>query len=309
MKILNEQLNLEATGLTTLTAILWGGNTVSIKLGLMGLPPLALAAARFILGGVVVSLYALLKKIPLRLNKGQAVSLFKLVLLFFVQIYLLNGGTRLTLAARATVFISTYPFFTTLFANFFIPGDKLTRAKLLGILLSFSGIFLVFAESFSLGNLQLIPGDLMVLGSAVLLGARQVYTKRLTQAVHPVPLLLWQAILSVPVFIAVSALLEGGYAYRLGARVAAAILYQGIVVAGACFLVQTHLIRRYCASSLAVFGFLTPLSGVILSGLLLGETVSPGLIFSVLLVGAGIAVVNLRSRKSAQPDDTHLGNK
>ena len=85
MKILNEQLNLEATGLTTLTAILWGGNTVSIKLGLMGLPPLALAAARFILGGVVVSLYALLKKIPLRLNKGQAVSLFKLVLLFFVQ--------------------------------------------------------------------------------------------------------------------------------------------------------------------------------------------------------------------------------
>ena len=47
--------------------------------------------------------------------------------------------------------------------------------------------------------------------------------------------------------------------------------YQGIVVAGLCFIVLVFLLRHYSPSRLAVFSFITPIVGVLLSAWLLGE--------------------------------------
>ncbi|MDP6778829.1 MAG: DMT family transporter, partial [Candidatus Latescibacteria bacterium] len=80
--------------------------------------------------------------------------------------------------------------------------------------------------------------------------------------------------------------------YSFTPQITAAVLYQGLVIAGFCFIVATSLLRRYRASRLGVFGFITPVFGVLLSNLLLGEGVSAGLLVSVVLVGAGIAIVN-----------------
>ena len=292
MNMLNERLTLEAAGLALATAILWGGNSVSIKFALAGMPPLALAGARFILGGLVVFLWAALSHIPLRLHPAERTGLLHLALLFIAQIALLNVGTYYTLAGRATIFISTYPFFTALSAHFCLPGDRLTWLKAVGIVLSFAGVVLVFGESLVLGRFTHIPGDLMVLFSGLLLGIRQVYTKRLTQGIPPSKVLLWQALLSVPVFLVASAILESDGPYRLSAPIVGAILYQGLVVAGFCFLVSISLLRRHQASRLGVFGFVSPVFGVLLSNLILGEAVSPALLASMVLVGAGIAIVN-----------------
>ncbi|MDP6778474.1 MAG: DMT family transporter, partial [Candidatus Latescibacteria bacterium] len=207
MKILNERLTLKATALALLTSTLWGGNSVAIKIALAGIPPLALAGARFLLGGLVVTGWSLALGIPLRLSGPERRWLLLLVLLFLVQIYLLNTGTHYTSAGRSTVFISTYPFFTSLFAHLSIPGDRLSRLKIVGMVVSFTGVVLIFAETLALGDLQYLAGDLMVLASALLLGARQVYAKWLTQGIHPAKLLLYQASLSLPVFFVLSALL------------------------------------------------------------------------------------------------------
>jgi drug/metabolite transporter (DMT)-like permease len=212
--------------------------------------------------------------------------------IFVVQISLLNFGVTLTLAARSTVFISTAPLFVALFAHFLIPGDRLYPLKVLGMILSFSGIVLIFGESFALGKIQYIPGDLVVLLSAVLLAWRLLYIKRLTQRIHPSKVLLWQTILGVPAFFALSFMFEG-ISYHFDWKIITAILYQGLVVAGFCFIVHTTLMRRYAASGITAFGFFSPVSGVILSNLLLGEPITIGLIVSVILVASGVTIVNL----------------
>jgi drug/metabolite transporter (DMT)-like permease len=61
----------------------------------------------------------------------------------------------------------------------------------------------------------------------------------------PYKVLTWQMSLGVPVFLALSACLEGVSAYHLTLPVMAALLYQGIVVAGLCFVVQIHLLRKH----------------------------------------------------------------
>ena len=278
-----------------MTAILWGGNNIAIKFALMGFPPFALAAIRFVLGAAFILIWVYVSRVPLRMESGERQGLFLLAFLFTVQIYLMNAGIHHTLAGRSTIFISTHPFFIALFAHILLPGDRLSPLKIVGMTLSFLGVILIFAESLVMGDYQYLLGDLMVLTSGLLLGLRIVYTKRLTQGIHPGKLLLWQAALSIPAFLLLSLIFEGDYSYQLKTEVVLGILYQGLVIAGFGFMIHTILLQRYVASKLGVFHFATPLFGVVFSNILLGEAISIGLIGSMILVAAGITIVNYES--------------
>jgi len=292
MAVANEPLNARAAGLAMLTAVLGGGNSVSIKLALDGMPPIALAGVRFAIGGGVVLVWAIVNGVSLRMSRHDRHGLGLLAALFLAQILLLNVGTHHTSASRSTLMICTYPFFTSLFAHLFIPGDRLTTLKIAGMVLSLVGVALMFTDDLKVLETSHLIGDVMVLGSAMLLGARQVYTKRLTQHIHPCQLIVWQAAISLPFFAVLNATLESHANYQINAAIVAAIAFQGVVVAGICFILFVSLLRRYRASQLGVFGFITPVVGVLASDLLLHEKLSPLLAGSMVLVGAGIAIVN-----------------
>jgi len=292
--MLNHPITAKAAVAAILITVMWGGNSPSIKIALEGVPPLALAGVRFSLGALTVLVWVLFARIPLKPTRNELRLLISLLVLFVLQIYLLHAGTRYTLAAHSGVLMSTNPFFITLFAHFFVPGDRLNRFKVGGMILSFSGIVFIFGEGFLTSSTDFLFGDALVLLSGLLLGARQVFTKSLTQRIHPARLLFWQAALSLPVFFALSAIFERGASIELNTRIISAVVYQGVVVAGLCFIFWTVLLRRMNASRLGVFGFVSPISGVIISYYLLGEPISNALLFGVLLVGLGIVVVNLQ---------------
>ena len=254
-----------AASLALLTAVLWGGNQVAIEAGLEGMPPLALGAARFAIGWAVVAAAAALTREPVALAPGQLRPLLGLSLLFVAQIGALNIGSDHTTSSRAIVVISAYPFFTAIFSHLLIPGDRLAPRMVLGMALSFGGIVWMFAESLSWRSTAYLLGDALILLSAALLGLRQVVIKRLVSGLHPYKVLFWQALLSLPVFGGLSLLFEGtsGYAWNTGAVLG--VLYQGIVVAGACFIILVHLFTRHSAGRLGVYGFVTPAVGVALS--------------------------------------------
>ena len=146
--IRNDSIGVRAGALALLMAVLWGGNTVAIKASLVGLPPAAMAALRFTIGALTVWVGALFVGIPVRVPRAVWKGLAGLGVLFTIQIWLLNAGTQYTTAGRSGVLINVYPFFLTLFSHFFVPGDRLTLAKSVGLVFSFLGVFLLFAESF-----------------------------------------------------------------------------------------------------------------------------------------------------------------
>ena len=169
--MLNERLTLGAGLVAFLAVALWGGNTVSIKIATAGMPPAAIAAIRFSLGGLAVGAFARWTRLPLRLLPGETAALSKLSLLFIVQILLLNIGTSRTLSAHATVLISSYPFATALFAHLLIPGDRLSPGKILGMAISFAGVAVIFGEALIVGSAGSLIGDLTVFASCVLVRA------------------------------------------------------------------------------------------------------------------------------------------
>ena len=65
-EIRNEAIGLKAGTLAIVTAVLWGGNPVAIKVGLDGMPPAAMAGLRFALGALTVWVGALFAGIRLR---------------------------------------------------------------------------------------------------------------------------------------------------------------------------------------------------------------------------------------------------
>ena len=107
------------------------------------------------------------------------------------------------------------------------------------------------------------------------------------------------SIFSLPCFFGLSFFLERGVSYQLSVSGVMAILYQGLVVAGFCFVSWTSILKKYSPSKLVVLFFTTPLFGVLLSYLLLDDEVSPSLIIGAGLVAFGIYIVNKHDTRRA----------
>ena len=86
-----ERIGLKAGFLAALATALWGGNSVSIKIGLEGMPPVAMAGVRFALGALTVTAGALFSGISIRVPAARWRGLGGLGLLFCVQIVLLTA--------------------------------------------------------------------------------------------------------------------------------------------------------------------------------------------------------------------------
>ena len=291
--VISEDPTGKIIALSLLLAFLWGGNSPSIKVGLEDLPPMALAFVRFCIGLVIVGGWSLYCRIPLGLKHGEFSRLLLLTLIFISQIITLNTGTLLTSASRSTILINVYPFFTAIFAHLWIPGERLSINKTLGIVVAFSGVFITVAPNLGSGETSVI-GDIIVLVSGCFLGLRVVVTKLLVQSIHPYRLLVWYLVLSLPCFAALSFLFERGETFQISLAGAAALLYQGGIIAGFCFLAWTSILEKYSASKLVVFFFATPLSGVVFSSLFLGDELTVYLLGGAILVAVGIFLVNLR---------------
>jgi drug/metabolite transporter (DMT)-like permease len=271
-----------------LLAALWGGTATAIKVSLHDLPPLGLAGLRFGIGALLVFLWARVQRVPVRLQRGEAAPILLLSLVFAAQIATFNWGTGLTQAGRSTLILNSYPLWVLLMAHVFVPGDRLNTAKVAGAVCAFSGLGIVFSESLGTAS-GALAGDLTVLLSAVLLAAQVVMVNRMVRAIEPSRLLLWQMLFSLPVYFLGSALLNER-TYRFSFLGLLALLYQGVLVAGVCFIVWTALLKSYSPSRLSVILFTTPLFGIVLSWLVLGEPVSSHVGAGGLLVALGIAL-------------------
>ena len=287
-----ESIPVRTTFVVLVLAALWGGNVVAIKIGLRGIPPLAAAGIRFGIALPLIALWARLRRVSLKPRAGEMIPLLIVGLIFTVQIAILNWGTRLTLAGRATVILHTYPVFVAFLAHFMIPGDQLSWTRLVGVILAFAGIVAVFWEKLAIGSGGTISGDLLCLGSGFLLGLMNVLLKRYVQTIDEARLLVWQMIIGVPLFFVLHALFDSGSAFKFTPDVITALIYQGVIVGVFCFLTWLSILKRHSPSRLTVLFFTAPLWGLLASYLLLGEGVSIGLAIGAGMVALGIFLVN-----------------
>ena len=281
-------------------AALWGGNPVAIKAGLEDSPPLRLGWLRFVIGGIVVLAWALWTRRPLNVARYERKPLFYLGCLFAVQLAFMNIGQDFTTAGHAVVITTTFPLWTGLLAHFYVPGDRLSKGRFAGAMVAYAGVVVLFSRG--IGNPGgFLLGDILLLVSAILLGARQVYMSNSLQGIEPHKLLLSQSVVGTVTFVTASLILEPD-PYIWTGRLILALAYQGVVIAGFGFIGSTWLLQRYLPSRVTVVWLIQPVFGVVLSWWVLGEAIGPELYAGAALVIVGSFMAQRAGFAKAAPD-------
>jgi drug/metabolite transporter (DMT)-like permease len=136
-------------------------------------------------------------------------------------------------------------------------------------------------------------GDLMMVGAALAWAATTLVIKASAlNAAPPEKTLLYQLVISAPMS-ALGSLALGERMFDYPSALAVGSLaYQTVWVVSITFAIWFAMVVRYSASRLSAFTFLTPLFGVAAGHLVLGEPLTPAFLAAVVMVAAGLVLVN-----------------
>jgi drug/metabolite transporter (DMT)-like permease len=254
------------------------------------------AGFRFSVASVAIFLWAKATGRSLIIKKGQAQQLLIISVIFTVEFALLYLGFNKTNVSRGTLLINLQPFFILFLAHYFIPGDRMTKRKVLGILIGFLGVAFVFLEKKGV-TADFRTGDLMLLATAFIWACNTVYMKRIIDDFDPFHIVLYPMIFSIPFFFFGGFFWDSAMIAQVNTRVLASLLYQGLVTASFGFVAWTYMLQKYGAVSLHSFIFIIPVAGVILGVLLLGEPMTSNILIALLLIVSGILMVHFKPKK------------
>ena len=277
--------------LLSLSAI-WGFTQVAIKVGNTGISPFLQAGLRSAGSAVFLWGYAWASGVPLFHRDGSLGFGLLIAAMFAGEFIFLYWGLVYTTAARGILFIYASPFVVALGAHWFIPGERLRGLRVAGLLCAFAGLAIAFADALRLPTRRELLGDGMEFVVAILWGATTVAIKASRLRLSPHKTLFYQLAGSAPMLLALSWLVGEAGITRATPLVLGSLAYQIVVVAFASYLTWFWLLTHYPAAPLAAFSFWTPIFGMLAGWLELGEAVTPALAAAILLVAAGIYVVN-----------------
>jgi drug/metabolite transporter (DMT)-like permease len=273
---------------------IWGFTNVFSKLAAHDMSLVMQAGLRSVLAAVLLLLWAQRRGIPVFQRDGTLAAGLVAGALFAGEFLFLFTGLAHTGASRMVVFVYLAPCFTALGLHWLVPSERLGPAQWTGIGLAFVGMALAFADGFAADRASLL-GDAFGAIAAILWAATTVVIRstRLTSASATKTLFYQLAVAAATLPIASILIGEPGVV-AITPLAVANLLYQGVVVTFASYLTWFWLLTRYLAGRLAVFTFLTPLFGVAAGVVVLSEPLRPVFVGAVLLVGAGIYLVNRR---------------
>ena len=274
---------------------LWGFQQVAIKMAAADIAPLLQVLLRSAIAAVMVGLLLLWQGgwrawLPSTWRGGLLAGV-----LFALEFFFIAEGLRLTSASHMAVFLYTAPIFSALGLHLLLPSERLKPLQWLGIGLCFMGVVLAFGAGTDWTGLgrDMLLGDLLGLLAGLSWGLTTVVVRgsRLSEA--PAGLTLFYQLAVAFVLLLAYVLFSGQLgAVRWTPVAIGSVLFQGVVVAFFSYLAWFWLLRRYLASNLAVFAFMTPLYGVTFGVLVLDEPLTPNFVIGAGLVLLGITLVS-----------------
>lgn len=280
---------------------LWGSAFPCIKIGyrMFGIASDAVASQilfagyRFTLAGILTILIgSVLNHGILLPQKAALPKILKLSLLQTVIQYLFFYiGLANTTGVKASIIEGVNVFIAILVASLIFRQEKLTPAKIIGCVVGFAGVVLVNMNGGGLDLSFHLTGEGFIFFSTVAYAFSSVYLKRYSKTENPVMLSGYQFVTGGIIMIAVGAIaggrIEGFTAAGLG------MLFYMACISAVAYSLWGVLLKYNPVSKVAVFGFMNPVFGVILSAVLLGEAAQAAGIKSVIaliLVSIGIYI-------------------
>lgn len=276
----------------TVLCLIWGTTWAAIRIGLEGIPPFTGVAARFAIAAIILLVYARIVGLRLgRSRRERALWIVNALLSFCVAYGAVYWAEQWVPSGLGSVLFATYTLMVAVISHFAIPGERLTAASVVGIVLGFVGLGVIFAGDFeALGGRQVLVASFVFLLSPLAASFATVAVKRFGSGIHPVSLTSVPMGITAGVMGALALTVERDRDVTIDVVSVSALLYLAILGTAVTFTLYYWLLARMTATRVALVAYITPVVAVYVGYALLDEPVTPRTLLGSALVLVGVAL-------------------
>ena len=288
-------LTLAEWGLLLLLSVLWGGSFIFAEVALDRIAPLTLTLVRVGLAALALFFYAVLtgQRFPRSWGVWGAFALLGLVnnalpfsLIFWGQLSITGG--------LAAIFNATTPFFTVVLAHFVTSDEKLSSAKIAGVVVGLLGVSVIIGPTALTGIASSVAASSAVLLAAFCYAVAGIFARRFHD-LSPTITATGQLAMSTLIMLPVALVLEPqSFTLPASAAVWAAVLALALLSTALAYVIYFRILRTAGATNVLLVTFLIPVSAIFLGYLMLGERLAVEHFAGMALIGLGLAAVDGR---------------
>lgn len=277
--------------------ILWGSAFLLNEIALASFSPSVLVGGRILVAALLI--YGYLRLTGETLPRPGPAWMPMVVLAVFGSVlpfHLIAWAQQHIDSSLAGILMAVMPLFVLTLAHFFVPGARLTRFRVAGFVVGFSGVIVVIGPEFPRG----VAGNAQLLGAIAALGAALSYSISTIYARHlgvgdPVRrsagMLIVASLLSAPAaLIDLSAIA----APSLASVIALGVL--GLLATGFATLLYFRLVQGPGPTFISLVNYLVPAWAVLAGAVLLDESLSLAVFVGMALILTGVALSEFGAR-------------
>lgn len=290
-----------------LTGIVWGSSFLFMKVALGGLSPAQVAWSRLVLGALTLGLFVLLRReaLPARLAVWGHMTVLA-VSFCVVPFLLFSWAQQHVTSGLASIYNATTPLMTAVMAGLLFRVERLKTGQIGGILLGIVGVVVIIAPWQGLDLSQSLVAQFAILGATACYGFSLAYMRKFVSDTGMSALMF--SFLNIGIAAAIMVALTPVIALSpvsLDPWIVASIVLLGCLGTGVAYIWNQTTVRAWGPTRASTVTYVTPLVGVVLGVLVLGETVSWNEPAGGAIVLLGILLaqdrLRLRRRRPAQP--------
>ena len=197
------------------------------------------------------------------------------------------------------VLITTSPAITVLMAHFLLPDEPLTRQKALGVATALAGaLFLALLGESGLPDVSRADpiGYILVVAAMIFGSSATIYARRYMRSYDAIDVNSVRLLSAAVVIMPLSLVLVGFDLSAVDRQGYVALVYAAIVGTFFGLMLAFYNIQRFGATASAMAAYIIPIVATIGGVLLLGETITTGMLSGMVLILAGVALINRTPR-------------
>ena len=277
---------------------IWGSTWLFIKIGLADLPPFTFAGIRFLLASIILILLVAARRARWPRTGGEwwliAISG---ALQFTLNYGLVFWGEQYISSGLAAVLQSTFPLFGLVIAHLYLPHEKMTTAKVVGVLLGIVGVAIIFSDQLSIAGQMALLGSVALVLSAVFGSYSNVLVKARGTQIDPQVLAAGQMVCGLVPLLVIGLATEGNpLMFHWTTKAVLSLMYLVVVGSVIAFALYYWLVRHMDVTTTMLIALVTPVVAVVLGMIVLHEKLNWRLLAGGACIIAGLALIVLRRR-------------
>lgn len=280
-------------------AIMWGSNFLWTRIIVKDISPFILVFLRILLAFLTICIYLVATRTRIKLTKKKVGIFFVLGVLNVMLPFLLTAwAEQFITSSLAGIINSTYPLFSLLLAAIFLPEEKISLFRGMGILIGFGGMIILANPSFSgMGTNNYLPGVLVMLLAPISYAAALIFARISTRHLDATEQSLGQLGMALVTIGIATGVFNPQWEWPSMPVVWAGILWLGIICTGVGTILWYSLLNSVGAMRTSLIAYASPIIAVLLGGFILSEEFTWNFVIGGLLVMIGLLWVNLSKPK------------